>query len=262
MAEATLLREVVGSTVILSINRPSVRNALDLETLEALISAIGEADADRDLRAVVLRGAKGGPFSAGYDLGSIGDAELNVAEVKALHAPIRRLAAAMSYCRHPVIAAIRGFAIGAALDVAAHADLRVAEAGTRFALPAARLGFTYPLEGIRRLCWTFGPSATEALLMEGRSFRAGEAAAHGFCHQVWPEEAFEASLAAWLEEIGGRAPLAVRGMKRALRQLADGAGPAAEDEIYEIMTACMNSSDAREGPRAFREKREPCFTGS
>lgn len=263
MADPGLRREARAGVLTLSIDRGSVRNALDRETLQALTGMLAEADADPDLRIVVLRGREPGPFSSGYDLGDLPEErDLDAAAVWALHEPVRQAAAAIAGCRHPVVAAVRSYAMGAALDLAAHADLRVAEAGARFALPAAGLGFTYPLEGVRRLCRTLGFAATEALLIEGRRYEAEALLARGFLHHVWASADFEASLGALVETLCQRAPLALRGIKRSLRLAGVGeTDDAAEIEIYDHITRCMNSRDAREGRVAFRERRAPVFTG-
>jgi len=248
----------------MSIHRPQVRNALDAATLGEIVDAIARADADPTLRAVVLRGDGDLPFSSGYDLGTVSDgAQYDAAAARALHEPIRRAASAIGECRHVVVVAIRDYAMGAALDIASQGDLRVASDPSRFALPASGLGFSYPIEALRRLRWALGPSATEALLLEGRQFSGSEMVGLGFLHHLWPSEGFEASLDALLARLEERAPMALRALKRSLRHLSDDtAGQRAEADAYEDMAACLNSADAREGPAAFRERRPARFVGS
>ena len=247
----------------LAFDRPKARNAVGLATLEALVAALRAADADVDLRAVVLRGYGDGPFSSGFDLTGLPTVDrYDEATAQELHAPIRRAADAIKCCRHPVVAAIRGYALGAGLDLAAHADLRVAADDAHFGLPAARLGFAYPTAGIKRLVWTLGPAATEALLLEARSFSSAEMFALGFLHRAWSPQDFEAELNIYLAELGRRAPLALRALKRSLRRIADSATDA-EDEAaeYAAIAECLSSADAREGPAAFRARRPPVFQG-
>lgn len=262
MSEPGLRVASAGGIAMLSIDRPAVRNALDAATLDALVAALDEADRDSSLRVVVLRGHDETPFSSGYDLGTVPEnAVYDEESARALHAPVRRAAVAIANCRHVVVAAIRGYAMGAALDIASHADLRVAADPSRFALPASRLGFAYPLEAIRRLRCTLGPAATEALLLEGRQFSGDEMLRSGFLHHLWPAETFENALEEFLADFGRRAPLALRGLKRTLRHSCCATDPAAEAETYRTIADCLNSADAREGPAAFRERRDPRFTG-
>lgn len=252
-----------GNLLILAIDRPQVRNALNPATLQAITDALSRADADPNLRAVILRGVGELGFSSGYDLGKVADdTRYDVEAARALHAPIRGTALAMGACRHVVVVAIRDFAMGAALDIAAHGDLRVASDPSRFLLPTGKLGFSYPIEALRRLRWTLGASATEALLLEARQFSGAEMLGLGFLHHLWPAAEFEASLEELLARLEERAPLALRALKRSLRHLSDDtAHYDAEAQAYDGIVACLNSEDAREGPAAFRERRPARFTG-
>ncbi len=263
-ADPGILVRTEGTARIIEIDRPRSRNALTPDMLARLRDAVAEADAAPGLRLVVLRGRGDGPFSSGYDLGALPeDRALSPEEVRALLAPIRRLTDAIAACRLPVLGVARRYAIGAAFDVFAHCDLRVADDGARFALPAAQLGFAYPLEGVARLQRTLGSGLTERLLLLAETLPAATLLQTGFLHRTVPAEGLDGLVEELAGRFNGLAPLAVAGLKQGLRA-AEAGGPAfdaAADAFYRTITHCMNSEDAREGPAATREKRPPRFTG-
>jgi enoyl-CoA hydratase/carnithine racemase len=249
---------------LISIDRPSARNALSPEMLGQLTQAVHTASAEDDLHAVLLRGAGTSPFSAGYDLGAIpaGDRATG-ADARRLQQPVRSLCDALSACRHPVIGAARRFAIGAGFDVFAHCDIRIAEEGARFALPAARLGFVYPIEGVMRLVQLMGLSRASAFLLGAQDLRAESLLRDGFLHEIHAPEAFEAEVERLLETYRGLAPLALRGIKQALHAAAKMAAPSEDtiSEIYDVIAKSLNSADAKEGVAAIKEKRQAKFRG-
>lgn len=250
-----------GGVLTLAIDRPATRNALDVAAFDELTRQVREAAGAGDVRVIVVRGAGDGPFSAGYDLGGLGDTRADAASARAVQAPVRRLADTIVACPKPVVAAVRRFAIGAALDIVAHCDVRVGEATSRYRLPAAQLGFVYPLEGVARLTAVLGRGHAERLLMLAEEFGGEEMARLGFLHRTWAAEDFEDGLADLVAEMERLAPISIAGFKSLLNQSIL-LSPALVAHGYERMADSLNSHDAREGVAAFRERRKPRFIGA
>ena len=263
MADGRIKITRAGLAKVIAIDRPEARNALDPAMLATLLDEVSATRLAPDLRAIVLRGAGEGPFSSGYDLGAMPDEPLDGEAARALQAPIRDLANAIRVAEVPVIAAVRRFAFGASFDIVAHCDIRVSEAGARFALPAAKLGFVYPLEGVRQLTLMLGQGQAERVLLLAEELTAEELVPSGFVQRVWPAAEFESRLAALIEGLARLAPLSLKGLKQVIG-MARNPAPGYVEAVaaaYEAMAASLNSADAREGPKALREKRMPRFEG-
>ncbi len=264
MATDDLLVDDAGPVAVFSFNRPASRNALTPAMLAALADGIRGCAARDDLRAVVVRGAPGMPFSAGYDVDALPDRPLDVAAARAIHAPVRAVADAMLACPHPVIGAARKFVYGAALDLFCHCDLRLCAEGTTFSMPPNRYGFLYPDAGIHRMVDVAGMSRATELFLLAQPMPAETALACGLVQRRSTDEGFERDVAALCAAVAANAPLSMRGTKAALlRPRQDGGAPdaAAVERMYAAITACLNSADVREGRDAFREKRPPRFAG-
>jgi enoyl-CoA hydratase/carnithine racemase len=243
-----------GRVAILTINRPHRLNALSPELLTAMGDKLRQWAQEGDVRAVVIRGAGGKAFSAGYDIGRIGQTRGD---------PLRYGLEAVQEFPYPVIAAIRGFAIGAGLHLAVACDLRIASPSARFSMPPVRLGIVYPIEGYEMFVRTIGPAAAKALFLTGRQFTAQEALQMGLVHRVEPEESLEEEVMALAQELAEEcAPLAVQATKFIINRLA--LGPLSPEDVArarQLMVQAFQSEDAREAQAAFAEKRKPRFSG-
>jgi len=249
-----LVEERQGHVAVLTINRPQRLNALSPEVLTALGDRLRQWAQEATVRAVVIRGAGEKAFSAGYDIGRIAQTRGD---------PLRYGLEAVMAFPYPVIAAIRGFAIGAGLHLAMACDLRIAAPSARLSMPPVRLGIVYPIEGYELFVRTVGPAAAKALFLTGRQFTAQEALQMGLLHRVEPEESLEEYVMALARELAEEcAPLAVQGAKFIINRLA--MGPLSEEDAArarEMMVRAFQSEDAREARAAFAEKRKPQFSG-
>lgn len=259
-----LIVDETGPIATFSFNRPAARNALTLEMLTALEAGLLRCASRGDLRAVVLRGAGGQAFSAGYNVDQLSDREMSIEDARRIHEPIRAVADAILACPHPVIGAARKFIFGAALDIFCHCDLRVCCEGTTFCMPPNRFGFLYHYAGIRRLAGVIGLSRATQMLLLGSPVTTESAAAWGLVHNVYAGEIFETELVALCETVASNAPLSMRGTKYALNEYAEHAtasNAAALEKMYAGIVACLNSADVQEGRAAFAAKRAPRFQG-
>ena len=230
-----------------------------LESLEAALLGLRRAGGTR---CIVLKGAGEKAFSCGMDLEMMSG--MTAGESLRLlgeGGPLRRALREVESSPCPVIAAIRGYAVGVALELAIACDLRVASKSCRVGMPAARVGMVYAPEGLTRFIQTVGLPATRKLLHTASYFGAEEALSMGIVDYVVSDESLEESAVELAEALAGNAPISMRGHKRAIALLAGGTWLSGSEtsELGRLGREALESADAAEGLRAFKEKREPRF---
>jgi enoyl-CoA hydratase/carnithine racemase len=219
-----LHRERSGAILVLTLDNPAKRNALDGALCAALADALTRA-AETGARAVVLTGAGERAFSAGFDLDELdqpggpqqalpagGRSPLNSAE-----AAFRALIDAVAAAPLPIVCAVNGGAFGGGCELAATCDLRVAAPGVKLGLPPARLGVVYHERGLARFAALVGESRARQLFLAARTLDVETALAWGLVDEIAADP--RARARAWAEEIAALAPLAVQGMRRAFELL-------------------------------------------
>jgi len=161
----------------------------------------------------------------------------------------------------PTLAEIHGYCIGGGLNLAIACDLRFCTEGSRFALPAAKLGLGYGYAGLKRFFDTIGPSHTKDIFFSARQFGAAEALSMGIVNKVLPEAELPAFVADYANAIAENAPLTVAAIKQgAVEALKPESGRNLK-LVDEMVARCFASQDYIEGRTAFMEKRKPRFTG-
>lgn len=256
------LVELQGHTLVVTMNRPEARNALSGEMLAIMEQAWERANTDPDVRVVILTGA-GGYFCAGADLKAMSasapsdrfeSGEFDPSVIKALLKGYR--------VTKPVIAAVEGPAIAGGTEILQGTDIRVAGESARFGVSEVKWGL-YPLGGsavrlVRQIPYTVAAD----LLLTGRHIKAPEAKEIGLVGHVVPDGQALAKAHEIADLIAANGPLAVQAVLKTMR---DSEGRH-EDECWQddarVGAAVFASKDAKEGPRAFAEKRTPDFTGS
>jgi len=246
-----------------TIDRPERRNALSAELCDDLRSRL---ESSRHLRAVVVTG-EGSAFCAGADLarraadtggGASGGLEHGGGDT--FRPAFELMLDAIVDHPAPVIAAVNGAALGAGMQLAVAADLRVVAPTVKLGIPAARLGVLLSATNIRRLVLLVGHGVARDLLLTGRAIEIDEAERVGLVHRIAPDARVGGLTLA--EELAALAPLTVQGHKRAIN-LVDSA-PLAPDALAEITALEVRnfaSADLQEGLAAFAEKRAPEFEG-
>lgn len=249
-----LLVEVAGRVATLTINRPERRNAMDLETLDALADAWRTLEADADVRAVILTGAGDEAFSSGADLRDFAppSERHRLGPSHPAFFPERTLG-------KPLIAAVNGYCLAGGCELLLACDIGVAAEHATFAIPEPTLGL-FPAGGSavrapRRLGWT----AAMELLLTGERIDASEALRIGLVNRVVPIEYLSQTAQAIAEQIAANSPAAVR----AIKECALETGGLALEEAFarqdEFSRRVHAGPDAAEGIEAFREKRAPEF---
>ena len=233
------------SIMVITLDRPERRNAVDLPSLGAIRDALTEA-AERPARVVVLTGAPPA-FCAGADLGDVENDEFGRV--------LQSVLTGFTMLPAPVIGAIDGPALGAGSQLAAVCDLRVATSRSRFGIPAARLGIAVDQWTVHRLTQEFTAPIARAMLLAAETFDGERLHEAGAVHRIG---GFGEAMA-WAHEIAALAPMTIATHKLALERNTP--APAADSEVVSAWRAAWSSSDAAEGVAAFQEKRPPSFTG-
>jgi enoyl-CoA hydratase len=246
--------------LLVSFNRPEVRNAINTATCEDLRDLFGPlAFTPGDLRCIILTGVGDKAFSAGGDLkereGMSDDAW------RLQHAIIEEAAYAILNCSAPVIAAVNGVAFGGGCEMALCCDFIYAARTARFALPEVTRGIMPGAGGTQNLPRAIGERRAKELLLTGRPFTAEEAHSWGMVNQVVEPEALMERALETARSIAANAPISVRQIKTAVHnglQTDLTRGLMIEVLAYE---RTISTEDRREGVRAFNEKRAPEFKG-
>ena len=247
-----------GPVAVLTLDRPKALNALNGALMEQLAAALEAADADPQVRAVVIAGSERA-FCAGADISGL-DA-VSVDEMLASQGFGRRLFDALTSYRKPLIAAVRGLALGGGCEIALACDIVIAGESARFGVPEVTLGLIPGAGGTQRLVHAIGKSKAMRLLLTGEPMSATDACTAGLVAEVVPDDNCLAAAIKIAERIARNAPLAVQMAKDAARATYDttlAQGLAHERRNFFLL---FNTDDMREGVSAFIEKRRPIFAG-
>jgi enoyl-CoA hydratase len=244
-----------GAVRVITVNRAAVLNALDAETLRQLAAAFEDVAATPAIRCVVVTGAGEKAFAAGADIKSM--AEIQPREARTLSELGLRVGELIESLPVPVVAAVNGYALGGGCELALACDFIHASTRARFGLPEVKLGLIPGFGGIGRLVRRVGIARARELVMTGETIDAAEALRIGLVNKVTEPEALAGSVRAVAAAVAAAAPLAVADAKRALGRVADrplGDALALERELF---AGLFGTADAREGMRAFVDKRPP-----
>lgn len=249
----------IGNVLTIRIDREDVRNAVDLDVHVGIGTALAHADKDSSIRAIVITGTGNNAFCAGADLKAIARGERLLPED-----PVQYGWGFAGYTRHavskPTIAAVNGVALGGGTEIALASDLVVASENATFGLPEVKRGIIAGAGGTFRLAAQIPLKAAMEILLTGDPISARRALDLGLINAVVPVgHAMEAAMAL-AERVAANAPLSVQASKRIALGIVDGAIAREEDAwalSHEEGQAVFLSEDAREGVRAFAERRPP-----
>ena len=250
-----------GATGWIVFNNPARHNATSFEMWQSLPLVLGAYAEDPEVRVIVLKGAGEKAFSAGADISQFKEKRTGAEAVKEYNAASDHASRVLRECPKPTIAMVRGYCIGGGMAMAVGCDIRIVSDNARFGVPAAKLGLGYRFEGIRRLSSIVGPSFAAEIFYTGRQFSAQEALEMGLVNRVVPVADLERYTLEYANTIANNAPLTIAAVKRSLIEVLK--DPAERDlaQCQQMVEACFESADYKEGQTAFMEKRKPQFKG-
>jgi len=261
MAEEILVRDEGRISTIL-INRPDKKNALTVTCLGSLCRVLQYLSYRKNVPVVVLRGAGEESFCAGFDIASLPITEQPV-DMRGESPPLEEALRAIENYPYPVIAMIRGAALGGGCELALGCDIRIGARSAVMGVPSAKLGLVYPHQRLRRFYRTLGPSRCAEILFTGRSYRADDCLTMGLVNHIVDDGVLEEFTYSMAGEIAANAPLAITGTKRALAVI--GTYPRLEkgdeDDLNALFLKSLASADIKEARAAFFERRKPRFKG-
>ena len=242
-------------------NNPERRNAVSVAMREAVPKILDAFASDDEVRVLVMRGAGDKAFVSGADISEFDQRRDSPEAARQYDDGAVQVDAAFRAFHKPVIAMLRGFAMGGGLLLALRADIRIAADDLQFGIPAARLGLGYSHRGVRALIDAVGPAYASEILLSGARFGADDALRMGIVNRVVAPEQLEPAVLELAGAIASNAPLTIRALKAAITETQRDPGDRDLAMVEEFVSACFASEDYIEGRRAFAEKRQPEFTG-
>jgi enoyl-CoA hydratase len=245
-----------GRVALIQLNRPEVLNALNMQLMDEVMSALDEFEADPDIGCVIITGSERA-FAAGADIKEMAGAstiEMHQRDQFAKWDRIRRF-------KKPLIAAVSGFALGGGNELAMLCDMIVASETAQFGQPEINIGVMPGAGGTQRLTRAIGKALAMEMVLAGRFLTAKEALQHGLVNRVVPVEVYLDEALRLARTIAEKAPIALELAKEAVLKTFD--APLQEGLTFERKNFYMlfSTEDQKEGMAAFVEKRKPKFTG-
>lgn len=260
MAYENVLFDVEDGVGVLTFNRPKVLNALDARTIAELGEVVARVEADRSVKALVLTGAGEKAFVAGADIAAM--STMTTLEARRFAETAHGILARMEALPIVTVAAVNGFALGGGCEVAMSCDLIYASEKARFGQPEVNLGLIPGFGGTQRLTRRVGVTRALELVLTGDMVDAAKAREIGLALEVLPAAELLGFAKGQARKIASKGPVATALAKRAVREGADADLRVANELERLAFAALFGTEDAREGMKAFVEKRPAAFKGS
>ena len=254
--EQVIVERPSGDIVVLKINRPQVRNALNLDVRTRLADEVARAGADETVRCIVITGSDT-VFAAGADIGEMADA----GPVEVMSRNVQKYWRVLTECPKPLLAAVEGFALGGGLELALCADIIVAGEGAKLGLSEVKVGILPGGGGTQKLARLVGRQRAMLLIMTGRMFGAAEALSMGVVSEVAPAGQALARTLDVAREIAAMPPISIMQIKEIVNAGLNAPLETAlmlERKAFQLQFA---TRDQKEGMQAFLAKRKPNFEG-
>jgi enoyl-CoA hydratase/carnithine racemase len=253
---STPVLTIEGARATIRLNRPKHLNRLQPEDLEALKALFDRIEADAAIGVLVITGT-GRAFSAGYDLNSVADRAAATTDQQSAGSAFEVMVDRLEDLSVPTICRLNGGVYGGSTDLALACDFRIGVDTAEMFMPAARLGLHYYKSGIRRYVSRLGADNAKKLFLTAQKIDAPEMLRIGYLTAMVPPAALDEEVDRLAAILAGNAPVAMRGMKRTINEIARGKldEPAADQRARDS----MRGAEIKEGVRAFAEKRPPKF---
>ncbi len=255
-AATSPLFEISGARATIRLNRPKHLNRLQSEDLGELVRLFDRIEADAAIRVLVLTGT-GRAFSSGYDLNSVADRATSVREEQSAGSAFEVVVNRLEDLGVPTICRLNGGVYGGSTDLALACDFRIGVDTAEMFMPAARLGLHYYASGIERYVTRLGVDNAKKLFLTAQKITAPEMLRIGYLTAMVPVEYLDEEVDRLAAILAGNAPVAMRGMKRAINEFARGKLDEAAANLRHRES--MRGAEIKEGIKAFAEKRLPRF---
>ena len=258
MPSSKVAWDINESVGVVTLSRPEARNALTWDMYDALVAACDTAEADANVRVLIIRGS-GGAFAAGTDISQFRDfanGDAGVAYERRLDAVIDRI----ERVSLATIAEVDGPAVGGGCAIAMACDFRICSERARFGVPVSRtLGNCLSIANAARMVDLIGPALTRDLLLSGRLIDAREALRTGLANAIVPIDDLQQETIKIAAELSTRARSTIKATKATLLRLRDHRRPP-RDSADDILRECYGSAEFKEGVAAFLDGRKPRWT--
>jgi enoyl-CoA hydratase/carnithine racemase len=261
LATSKMIGEKDGSIGRIIFNNPARHNAVSLDMWQAVAQIMEDFENDPAIRVIVLSGAGGKAFVSGADISEFKEKRDSVEAAEAYAKVSETARTRLQETNKPTIAMIRGYCIGGGMATALACDIRIAAEGSKFGVPAAKLGLGYAYDGIKKLIDVVGPAFAREIFYTARQFTTDEALAMGLVNRVVPDAELESYVNNYCATIAGNAPLTVRSVKQIVREALKDESKRDMALCKRVVEECFASEDYTEGRTAFMEKRRPVFKG-
>ena len=242
--------DIDGARATIRLNRPRHRNRLESEDLGELLKLFDRIEADPAIRVLVLTGT-GRAFSAGYDLNSVADRATSAKEEQSAGSAFEMVVNRLEDLGVPTICRLNGGVYGGSTDLALACDFRIGVDSAEMLMPAARLGLHYYRSGIARYVSRLGADNARKLFLTAQKIDAPEMLRIGYLTAMTTAAALDAEVDQLATILAGNAPIAMRGMKRAINEFARGKLDEAAADLR--ARESMRSAEIKEGIKAFAE---------
>jgi enoyl-CoA hydratase len=253
---STPVLDIDGARATVRLNRPKHLNRLQPDDLDALLKLFDRIEADPAVRVLVLTGT-GRAFSAGYDLGSIAERAASAPEQPTAGSSFEVVVNRLEDLGIPTICRLNGGVYGGSTDLALACDFRIGVDSAEMFMPAARLGLHYYKSGIVRYVSRLGVDNAKKLFLTAQKIDAAEMLRIGYLTAMVSAETLDQEVDKLAAILAGNAPVAMRGMKRAINEFAR--GRLDEEAADRRARDSMRGAEIKEGIKAFAEKRPPKF---
>lgn len=258
--ENIILKKEEGVATI-TLNRPQVRNALDMKTFQELKEAIEGVRTDKEVRAIILAGAETA-FCSGVDVSMLGGmAGVSLSDLRASIREIHKIINSIEEMEKPVIAAVNGYALGGGCDLALACDLRIASEDAIFGEEYIKLGLVPDMGGTQRLPRLVGVAKAKELIFTGDRIDAMEAGRIGLVNKVVPKEELQSEAMNLAQKLAKGPSVAIGLAKIAINKGMEGDSRTGMEYEAHAQSLCVQTKDVMEGVTARLEKRPPQFKG-
>ena len=254
MSEAEVLTEAQDNVLVITLNRPRAKNAVNKATAEAVSAALDQLESDDSLRVGIITGA-GGTFCSGMDLKAFVTGEMPMVEGYGFAGLVER------NLGKPLIAAVEGYALAGGFEVAISCDLIVAAEDSQFGIPEVKRGLAAAAGGLVKLPKQVPPRLAMELALTGDFISARRAAEIGLVNSVVASGTALEAAKALAAKIAANGPLAVARSKQVIAAAQDWSAEEMFDRQNALLRDVLSSEDAIEGATAFAEKRAPVWKG-